>query len=132
MKEFSGKTKFKRILLTTVGFIFLIVAGIGILLPILPTTPFVLCAAACFGYGSPKLRTYLENTKYFGEYIRHYKEQTPISPRTRCIGVVFLWFMLAVSAFIVQNKSVWAVLFVVGLSVTAHILLIGRKKPPGK
>ncbi|MDR3074864.1 MAG: YbaN family protein [Candidatus Methanoplasma sp.] len=73
----------RKALLITAGFIALAVGGIGIFLPILPTTPLVLLAAACFGASSPRLYAKLENTRYFGEYLRNYREGTGISKRAR-------------------------------------------------
>lgn len=118
----------RRIILMSLGFVALAVGGIGILLPVLPTTPFVLCAAGCFGASSPGLYHRLERTKYFGEYIRNYRNKTGISPAARWIGIGFLWATLALSGILSQRPAVMVVLAVVGVAVTIHILTIRRVK----
>jgi uncharacterized membrane protein YbaN (DUF454 family) len=116
----------KRALLLILGFLALGLGGVGIFLPILPTTPFVLCAAGCFGASYPALGKKLENTKYFGEYVRNYKNKTGISRRARVTGLCFLWVTLGVSAALVRRPLVWAILGVVGVAVSVHILTIRR------
>ncbi|MGI6004659.1 MAG: YbaN family protein [Christensenellales bacterium] len=118
----------KRIVLLVLGFLALVLGGIGIFLPVLPTTPFVLCAAGCFAASSPALYEKLLRTRYFGEYIRNYKEKTGISARTRWTGIIFLWLMLGISAVLVQKTHVWIILGVVGVCVSIHILTIRRKR----
>ncbi len=58
----------------TAGLICLVLGTIGMVLPILPTTPFLLASAACFCKSSPRMYNWLLNNKYFGEYIKNYKE----------------------------------------------------------
>lgn len=106
----------------------LALGGIGIILPMLPTTPFVLCAAGCFAASSPKLYRRLEGTKYFGEYIRNYRNKTGISERARWIGIGFLWLTLTISALISCKPFVIIILTIVGISVTIHLLTIRHKK----
>mgnify|MGYP000947716708 CR=1 FL=1 len=106
----------------------LALGGIGIVLPMLPTTPFVLCAAGCFAASSPKLYKWLEGTKYFGEYIRNYRNKAGISERARWIGIGFLWLTLTISALISRKPVMIIILAVVGISVTIHLLTIRKKK----
>ncbi|MDR2648820.1 MAG: YbaN family protein [Clostridiales bacterium] len=122
----------KRVLLIIVGLLALSAGAVGIVLPILPTTPFVILAAACFGMSSPKMYAWLANTKYFGEYIRHYREKSDISAQTRRTGIVTLWLMLCVSSVVFRKPFVWMILSLVGVCVTAHILLIGRVGNEGR
>lgn len=119
----------KQLLLIGLGFLALTLGGIGMVLPILPTTPFVLCAAACFGASSPALCQKLENTRYFGEYLRNYRDKTGISNRARRKGIGSLWATLGISAVLVRDPLVWAILAVVGVCVTIHIATIGRSRP---
>lgn len=116
----------RKIVLVSLGFVALALGGIGLLLPVLPTTPFVLCAAGCFGASSPGLYRRLERIKYFGEYIRNFKNKTGISPAARWIGVGFLWATLTLSAVFSQRPVVMGVLAAVGVAVTIHILTIRR------
>lgn len=119
----------RRILLLIGGCAALALGGVGVALPFLPTTPFVLIAAGCFAVSSPRLYQKLAETKYFGEYIRNYKERTGISRRARVTGLVFLWLTLGVSAAVFCNTHVWIALGIVGVAVSAHILTIRPTHP---
>ena len=114
----------KKVVLLALGFIALGFGGVGIFVPLLPTTPFVICAAACFSIANPDLYRKLEKSRYFGEYIRNYREKTGISKRARVGGLVFLWLTLAISALVFRRPLVWIILAVVGIAVSIHILLL--------
>jgi uncharacterized membrane protein YbaN (DUF454 family) len=121
------KTSPKKILLICAGTGALAIGGIGLFLPVLPTTPFVLCAAGCYSASSPKLYRKLSRTKYFGEYVRNYKEKTGISTKTRLTSIAFLWIMLLISMLIIGKFAMYIVLSVIGVAVTIHIATIRRK-----
>ena len=125
MGKKSGSVK--KIVFICMGFVALILGGIGIAVPVFPTTPFVLVAAGCFSASSPKLYKWLENTRYFGEYVRNYKSKTGICNKARFTGIAFLWVTLSISAFIFRQPHVWIILAVVGLAVTIHIMTIKKK-----
>jgi uncharacterized membrane protein YbaN (DUF454 family) len=118
----------KRIALNIVGFITLGLGAIGIFLPVLPTTPFVIVAAGCFSVANPNLYRKLASSRYFGEYIRNYREKTGISRSARVSGLIFLWAMLIISALLCRRPLIWGILGVVGLAVSIHILTIRRRK----
>lgn len=119
----------KRYFLVTAGLVSVAVGGIGIVLPVLPTTPFIILAALCFGVSSPDLYRKLSKSRYFGEYISNYKEKTGVSRKNKTVALIFLWLMLGISAyFLADNLIVQIVLLAVGICVTAHILLLRGKK----
>lgn len=126
MNEKQDNSEIKKMILIIAGSTTLVIGGIGIVLPILPTTPFVLCAAGCFSASSPKVYYKLKETKYFGEYINNYKEKTGISNKARYTGVAFLWLTLIISALIFRHVHVWIILGIVGIAVTIHIMTIRR------
>lgn len=119
----------KKIVFICLGCGALALGGIGLLLPVLPTTPFVLCAAGCFGASSPGLYRKLASTRYFGEYINNYKNKTGISNKARLTGIGFLWTTLTVSALLARKPAVIAILALVGVCVTIHIATIHKNKP---
>lgn len=118
----------KRILLNIIGFAALMCGAVGIALPILPTTPFVLGAAGCFGAANPIMYRRLSDSKYFGEYVRNYRERTGISRAARIRGILFLWVSLSISAIMIRKSHVLIILAVAGAVITVHILTIRRKK----
>jgi uncharacterized membrane protein YbaN (DUF454 family) len=122
----------RRILLNVLGFLAIGLGTAGIFLPLLPTTPFVLLAAGCFASANPKMYKWLVKSKYFGEYIRNYREKTGISMQTRVRALIFLWAALGISAVIFRAVHVWIILGIVGVGVSIHLLLIRGRKPEGK
>jgi len=117
----------KNKLLIILGFLFLFVGTIGIFMPILPTTPFVLLAATCFS-NNPKLNTWLHRNKIFSDYIANYKERTGLKKSTIIISLIFLWCSLMVS--IACIKAVWAYILLpcIGVFVTVNILYMSLPK----
>lgn len=73
------------------GSLFLTLGVIGIFLPVLPTTPFLLLAAALFFRGSPHMYHWLLAHKYLGPYIRSFREEKAIPLRAKIISVSLLW-----------------------------------------
>jgi uncharacterized membrane protein YbaN (DUF454 family) len=122
----GAKLSVRRVLLLGLGGASLAVGIVGALVPVLPTTPFVLIGAGCFGASSPRLYRRLADTRYFGEYIRAYREKAPISTRTRTISLVWLWSALLLSAILCGSWPVRGILAVVGIAVSVHILTIRR------
>ena len=112
-----------KIVFIALGCIALTLGVLGIFLPVLPTTPFLLLAAALWCKGSPRLYDKLLNSKHLGEHIRSFRETRAISLKTKIISVSTMWATMLASAFIVLN--VWwlrVVLIVVACGVTWHIL----------
>lgn len=111
----------KNRLLVILGFLLLGLGAIGIFLPILPTTPFVLAAAGCFS-SNKRLSAWLQKSKFFSDYLTNYRERTGLKKSTVIISLLFLWIMLGLS--IVLLKALWAsiLLPLIGIAVTVHIL----------
>lgn len=119
--------RLKTIIMLMCGFLALALGGIGILLPILPTTPFVLISAACFASSSPQLYQKLLHTKYFGEFIGNYRNKTGVTRNVKLKGIVFLWAALLISVFVFPTLMVRTILLVVGICVSVHICLLKGK-----
>ena len=115
----------KRYTLIVTGTIFLGLGLIGIFLPLLPTTPFLLLAAACYARGSQTFYTWLISNKYFGVYIKNYQEGKGIPLKIKVVSIIFLWIAILSSAFfIVTIFFVQIVLITIAISVTVHITSI--------
>ena len=117
-----------KILLIGVGFLMLALGAVGIFIPVFPTTPFVLLAAACFGGGSPKLYNWLARTRFFGPFIENYRTKAGVPAKTKTFALCFLWPLLILS--MVLSRKLWVVLLLllVGAAVTAHILKIKTRR----
>ena len=117
-----------KLLLTCAGFLLLALGAVGVFLTMLPTTPFVLLAAACFGSASPRLYHWLAETRYFGPFIENYRNKTGVPAPTKATALVFLWAMLLLSMALSKKLWVTALLALVGATVTAHILLLKTRR----
>lgn len=119
---------FKKLLLTAAGFSALGLGIVGIVLPVLPTTPFLLLSALCFSAGSSRFAEILEKNKYLGSYIVHYRNKTGVPIKIKIYSIVFLWAALLVSMAVFRKDYLFILLPVVGVCVTSHIALIRTQK----
>lgn len=118
----------KKMILNMVGLISLVLGGIGVFLPILPTTPFVLLAAACFSIGSPRLSSWLEKNKYLGSYIDNYRHKTGVPLKVKRNAIIYLWIGLMISMLLIRIMIVNMVLVLIGSGVTWHICSLKTRK----
>lgn len=116
----------KCILLTGLGFLFLALGFIGLFLPVWPTTPFVLAAAACFSV-NPKIQSRIMKINFFREHYENYQNRTGLPRKNVIISLTWLWGLLILSMVLV--KSYWGLLLIlVGFGVTWHILHMAKRK----
>ncbi len=112
-----------RRLLIIAGIFFVGLGVIGIFLPLLPTTPFLLLAASCFVRSSDRFYNWLINNRYLGKYIKNYREGKGVPVRTKVLGISLLWLTIGYSVlFVVRSNPVRIILILVAVGVTAHIL----------
>jgi uncharacterized membrane protein YbaN (DUF454 family) len=124
----SPGAKSGRILWNIGGTFFLALGLIGIPLPVLPTTPFLLLAAACYLRGSERMYRWMHTNRYFGDYLSDYRAGKGVPKKTKIYSIVTLWAVIGASAFALrENIPVVVILLVVAAGVTAHILLIKTK-----
>jgi len=114
----------KPILFTALGLACLGLGAVGAFLPVLPTTPFVLLAAACFSAGSKRLHAWLRRSRFFGPYIEHYRTGRGVKASLKITSLIILWAGLAASMAAVRTWWIYLVLGLVGAGVTVHLLLI--------
>ena len=119
----------KTALFLVCGFLSLAIGTLGLFLPILPTTPFVLLAAGCFAASNDSIYRWLEKSKHFGSFIKNYHNKTCIPRSVKRDTLLFLWFTLACSALLSKRPLVWGILVVVGIGVTTHIVLLKSADP---
>ena len=118
-----------RLLLIIAGTIFIGLGILGIFLPLLPTTPFLLLAAACYGRSSQKLYNWLLYNRWFGKYIRNYLEKKGIPLKLKIYTISLLWIVIGISTiFAIENLLVRIVLVVIAAGVTTHLIIIPNYK----
>ncbi len=98
-----------RLIWILVGAIALILAIIGLVLPVMPTVPFVIISAYCFAKGYPKVYQWMLRNKYFGPIIRDWQERGAISRRTKWITTISLIAAL-ILAYAIHLAPVWIVI----------------------
>jgi uncharacterized membrane protein YbaN (DUF454 family) len=124
------KQRIVRVLLMVAGTICLTLGAIGVFLPILPATPFLLLAAACYMRSSERLHKWLISNRWFGEYIKNYQEGRGIPVRTKVIALSTLWIAIGYSTFFVVDEFLFAqiALLLIAIGVTVHLVRLPNFK----
>jgi len=118
-----------RILLIITGTLFVGLGIIGIFVPVLPTTPFLLLAAACYVRSSQRFYGWLLNNKWFGNYIRNYLERKGVPLKVKVLTITLLWITIGASvAFAVQILVIRLILVLIAIGVSIHVLSIRTLK----
>ena len=111
------------------GVLLVAIGVIGIFLPILPTTIFLILASACFIKSSPKANEWLRNHKILGIYIKNYQEKSGLTIKSKIFNISFLWIMISVSAiFFTELWYIKLLLLAIAIGVTIHLLMVKTKK----
>ena len=115
--------KLVRWLLITGGSISVFLGVLGIFLPLLPTTPFLLLAAACYIRSSDKFYNKLITNKYLAKYIHDYREKKGMELRAKITSISVLWVtILSTAIWAVDQWWITTMLFVIAVGVTIHLL----------
>jgi len=127
--------KVKKQLFVVAGTASLAIGIVGIFVPVLPTTPFLLLAAFCYFRSSKRLYDALLSNRFIGGYITNYLEGRGMSFKMKVWTIALLWIAIVCSAlFTTDNLIARIVLAAVLVGVTTHIVLIKtiRKKQASK
>ena len=98
------------------GFVFLGLGALGIVLPLLPTTPFVLLSAACFARSSERWHRWLLANETFGPMIRNWEDKRCISCRVKTIGILTMVLVGGYSIFFAVESN--------GLKIAGGVLIL--------
>jgi len=120
----------RRVLLVAGGTLCVALALLGMFVPVLPTTPLLLLAAVCYARSSQRFYTWLMTNRWFGEYIRNYREGRGIPRRQKVLTILLLWLTIGYAAWSVMPRW-WAamILFGIAAAVTVHLLKIKTYRP---
>ncbi|MGM9818223.1 MAG: YbaN family protein [Paludibacteraceae bacterium] len=117
-----------KILYKIIGTLSLVLGLVGIFLPILPTTPFLLLTATLYAKSSERLYSWLMNHPRLGAYIEDFRRHCTLPLRVKVISVTVLWATILLSVFLVKILFVRMFLLFVAVAVTVHILHYKTRK----
>lgn len=119
----------KKAILLVIGTITLIFGFVGVFLPVLPTTPFLLVSLACFVNSSTKMHQFIMNNKVLGPYVKDYASGKGIPKKAKWRAVLFIWVTIGFSAtFILDRLFLRIVILIIALLVSIYIFT--RKTAP--
>ena len=113
-----------KIVLIFLGCVAFGLGVVGIFLPLLPTTPFLLLAATLWVRSSPQLYQWLLSHRRLGEYIRNFRENRAIPLRAKIVSITLMWATMLYCIFCLLTEWWWAqvTLLAIAIGVTWHIL----------
>lgn len=114
----------KRVLCLILGSVTLVLGAVGVFIPILPTTPFLLLTAFFFLRSSARLYDWLMNHRIFGPYIYQYVKHRAIERKTKIYALTSLWITMIIAILIAPLPAVRIMLFVIACCVTLHVGLL--------
>lgn len=121
----------RRALLVSAGTLCAALGVIGVFVPVLPTTPLLLLAAACYARSSKRMYRWLLGNRLFGEHLRRYRSGEGLPLAWKVSTLVLLWAVLGLSILLAVPGGAWwlrAALCAVGVGVTIHVLRIKTRR----
>ena len=116
-------------LLMSLGVLATVVGLIGVVVPLLPTTPLLLLAAACFVRSSDRLYNRLIGNRWFGGPIQGYLDRRTVPRRARILALVMLWGTMTLAVTQVSSWWLRGVLILIAILVTVHLLRLKSPVP---
>jgi uncharacterized protein len=110
-----------RIALLVAGWLSVSLGVIGMFVPLLPTTCFLLLGGACFARSSPRASHWLHHNRWFGRYLTDYREARVIPTRVKALSITVLWATIGITIVLLDHLGVRIGLFVLAAIITAHV-----------
>jgi hypothetical protein len=111
------------------GFLLVIIGIIGIFLPLLPTTIFLILASACFVKSSPRVNEWLRNNKVLGIYLRNYQDKSGLTIKSKIFTIAMLWISITISGFFLTDEFyIRIILLAIAIGVSIHLISVKTKK----
>jgi uncharacterized membrane protein YbaN (DUF454 family) len=111
----------KRYTLNAIGWTSVGVGVLGMVVPVLPTTCFLLLAGGCFAKSSPRASRWLHTNRLFGRYLSDYREAKVIPLRVKAVSLVVLWATIGATVVAVPSWLVRAPVLLIAFVITVHV-----------
>jgi len=129
MRLSASRADVYRYLYLFSGFLLVGIGVLGIFLPVLPTTIFLILASACFMKSSPKANNWLKNHKILGAYLRNYQDKTGLTIKSKVFHILVLWIGILFSALIfTHDPAIRILLLLIAIGVTIHLVMVKTAK----
>lgn len=123
-------TSLARSLFLLGGSLCVVLALVGVFVPVLPTTPFLLLAAFLFTRSSRRALHWLETNRLFGNYFHNYRSGRGMALRQKIITISLLWLSIGLSIiYVIDIPWVQLLLLVIAAGVTTHLVRINTYRP---
>lgn len=128
--EIRERSRLSKALMVAAGTVCLALGSIGVFVPVLPTTPFLLLAAACYARGSRRFYCWLLSNRILGTYLRYYYEGRGLPLRVRALTITILWLTIGITTISFLDE-LWlrVALLLVAIAVSVHVATLGPKGP---
>ncbi|WP_212762970.1 YbaN family protein [Cupriavidus gilardii] len=128
----SRRERVIRAAWATLGIVCMVLAVLGIFLPVLPATPFVLLAAACFARGSERFHDWLMSHPRLGPIVHDWQRHRSIPLRAKILAIGTMWISLPTTAWLLRARPVFSIaLLVLGAVATAYLLYLPTRPRGG-
>lgn len=105
--------KIKKYMYVTAGIIFVILGSIGVILPVLPTTPFLLLASFCFAKGSKRFENWFKSTKLYKKHLESFVNNRAMTLKQKWTLLLFADFMMMFPLIILDSLIVKGIIVIV-------------------
>lgn len=122
----------KRLLYLIAGCISLVVAVLGVVLPLVPTTPLLLLAAFCFSRSSKKFEIWLENTKLYQLYVADFRKTGTIARSRKKKILISIYILMGISIYFAPILAVKIMLFALTIFMTYYLFKVIPDKEEGE
>ena len=126
--EYLRGESIKKILFIILGSISLILGTVGIVLPVIPTTPFILLSGYFYIRSSNKLYLWLLNNRVLGKYIYNYVNYKAVPVKTKIYAVLMIWITIPITVILLNNMITYIVIPIIAIIVTIVILRLNTLK----